>query len=448
METSTALMTDLYQLTMAAGYFRHGLHNKRVSFELFVRRLPKNRRFMLFCGLERVLDYLRNLRFSESQIAYLREIPPLRPVMSHELIELLRDFRFKGDVWAMPEGTVCFAQEPMIRVTGTLLETQLVETFLLSAVNTETVVASKAARIVLAADERDVLEFGTRRTSPHEAVASARAAYLAGFAATSNVEAGYRWDIPVAGTAAHSWTMAHGSEEEAFDNYVSAFPKHATLLVDTYDTLQGVRKAIDAAGDRLAGIRLDSGDLGELARAARRLLDEAGLTDTRIIASSDLNEDKIAALLAAGAPIDGFGVGTELVRSRDNPTLGGVYKIVFDHDEDRPIAKFSENKTTLPGLHQVFRKYRDGVADFDIVGTPPEFHIDSMPLLIEWMKGGRLVTELPSLAKIRARARTQLLEMPETVKSLSPPVADEAYDVRLSHGLETLMTEVRKREMT
>ncbi len=448
MKTPTALMTDLYQLTMAAGYFHHGLHAKRVSFELFVRRLPENRRFMLFAGLERVLDYLRNLHFTESQIAYLRQVPHLQTAMSYDFVEFLRDFRFTGDVWAMPEGTVCFAREPMIRVTGTLLETQLVETFLLSAINTETIVATKAARIILAADGRDVLEFGTRRTSPDEAVASARAAFIAGFAATSNVEAGYRWDIPVAGTAAHSWTMSHASEEDAFRNYVEVFPKHATLLVDTYDTIEGVKRAIAVAHDRLKGIRLDSGDLLALSTQARRLLDEAGLRDTKIVASGDLNEDKIQRLVAAGAPIDGFGVGTELVRSSDNPTLGGVYKIVFDHTEDRPVAKFSEGKATLPGLHQVFRKYRDGIAESDVIGTAPEFHIDSTPLVEEWMKDGRLVRPLPSLAKIRSRARTQLAEMPVAVRGLGPPNPAEAYDVRLSHGLQTLIDEVRKREMT
>ena len=448
MLASTALMTDLYQLTMAAGYFRHGLQTKRVSFELFVRRLPENRRYMLFAGLERVIDYLRNLRFSEAQIAYLREVPHLRSAMSYEFVEFLRDFRFRGDVWAIPEGSVCFAREPMIRVTGSLLEAQLVETFLLSTINTETVVATKAARITTAAQSREVLEFGTRRTSPEEAVASARSAYIAGFAATSNVEAGYRWDIPVAGTAAHSWTMSHASEEDAFANYVQAFPSHTTLLVDTYDTIEGVKRAIRAAGPKLKGVRLDSGDLFALSREVRGVLDEAGLAETRIVASGDLNEHKIADLIAAGAPIDGFGVGTELVRSRDNPTLGGVYKIVFDHAEERPVAKFSEGKATLPGLHQVFRKYRDGKADSDIIGTTPEFHVDAVPLLIEWMREGKLVRELPTLAKIRTHARKQLGGMPAHVLSLDRPVPEEDYRVQLSHGLETLISEVRKREMT
>ncbi|MEL7367397.1 MAG: nicotinate phosphoribosyltransferase [Myxococcota bacterium] len=447
MFASPALMTDLYQLTMAAGYFRHGLHAKRVSFELFVRRLPNNRRFLLFAGLERIVDYLRNLRFTEAQIAYLRDVPHLRSAMTPEFVEFLRDFRFRGDVWAMPEGTVCFAREPMIRITGTLLETQLVETFVLSTINTETVVATKAARIISAAADREMLEFGSRRTSPEEAVASARAAFLAGFAATSNVEAGYRWDIPVAGTAAHSWTMSHASEEEAFRNYVEAFPKHTTLLVDTYDTIEGVKRAIAAAGSQLKGVRLDSGDLHALAQEARALLDAAGLTDAKIVASGDLNEEKIQKLVADGAPIDGFGVGTELVRSRDNPTLGGVYKMVYDHSEDRPVAKFSEGKATLPGLHQVFRKYRNGVAECDIVGTIPEFHVDATPLLESWMEHGKMVRELPSLAQIRRRAREQLETMPTAVRKLDLASEEEAFEVQLSHALEDLISEVRKREM-
>src|SRR5688500_13842360 len=230
-ERDQALMVDLYQLTMAAGYFKHGLHDKRVSFELFFRRLPPNRRYMVAAGLETCLTYLRSLCFSESQIAYLREVPALRSAMSFEFIEFFRDFRFRGDVHAMPEGTVCFHNEPMVRVTGSLLEAQLVETFRLSAINTETVVASKAARIARAAGNTECLEFGSRRTSPEEAVASARAAYLAGFSATSNVEAGYRYDIPVSGYAAHSWTMSHPCELEVFARYYFALSNYRFMLV-------------------------------------------------------------------------------------------------------------------------------------------------------------------------------------------------------------------------
>lgn len=433
-----ALYTDLYQLTMAAGYFAHGRHQRRVSFELSIRRLPRHRRYLVVTGLERVVDYLRNLAFTESQIAFLREVPPLRRALSHEFVECLRGFRFRGDLWAMPEGTIAFENEPILRVTGTLLEAQLVETFLLSTINTETAVASKAARIVSAARGREVLEFGSRRTSPEEAVRSARAAYIAGFAATSNVEAGYRFDIPLAGTAAHSWTMSHATELEAFRNYTTVFPQHSVLLVDTYDSLRGVDRAIQGAGGDLAGVRLDSGDLGALSREARRRLDAAGLTEAKVIASGDLDEHRIAGLIREEAPIDLFGIGTEVVRATDDPTVGGVYKLVHDHTDGRAVAKLSEGKATLPGLHQVFRVERDGLAEHDMIGTLPEFHVDAKPLLCEWMKEGRLVRELPSLADLRATARAQVASLPDHVRKLEPARPEEAYPVRVSHALDEL----------
>lgn len=440
-------MTDLYQLTMGAGYFKSGAHRKRVSFELFVRRLPPDRRYLVFAGLESVLNYLRELRFTDSQIAYLREVPGLRSAMSFDFIEFLRDFRFRGDLTAMPEGTVFFANEPVVRVTGSLFEAQLVETYLLSAINTETMVASKAARIVRAAQNASCLEFGTRRTSPEEAIASARAAYIAGFTGTSNVEAGYRYDIPIMGTAAHSWTMAHDSEQLAFENYAAAFPDSSTMLVDTYDTLEGTRRAIRAVGTNLRGVRLDSGDLLELSRGVRTLLDDAGLKRTQIVASGDLDEHKITELLKARAPIDIFGVGTELVRSRDNPTVGGVYKLVFDHDADRPVAKFSQSKASLPGLHQVYRKVRNGKADSDVIGTLDEFHVDSSPLLVPWMKEGKLLGELPSLSRLREIARAQLAALPDRLHLLSPEGDGEPYAVKNSDGLIALIERVRGREM-
>ncbi len=435
-DTNQALQTDLYQLTMAAGYFHRGLHNQRVSFELFVRNLPKNRRFLVFCGLETVLEHLQGLRFTEAQIDYLRQIPALRPAMSFEFIEYLRDFRFQGDVWAMPEGTVAFAREPLIRVTGNLLETQLVETFLLSAVNSQTAVASKAALVVGAAQGRSVLEFGTRRTSPEEAVATARAAFVAGFDGTSNVEAGYRHDIPLAGTAAHSWTMAHTTERAAFEAYLDTYPgAKSTLLIDTYDTLQGLETAIAVGGADLGGVRLDSGDLLALSKAVRERLDAAGLNKTKIVATGDLNEVRIKALLDAGAPIDSFGVGTELARVTDSPHLGGVYKLVYDHTADRPVAKLSEGKATLPGVHQVFRVLKDGKAYKDIIGGLEEFHVDATPLLVPWLEGGKSVRARPSLSEIRKVCRTQVAALPKG-----------DYPVHTSDALDTLVEQVQQRE--
>lgn len=449
MKTRTALHTDLYQLTMAAGYFQKGMHEREVSFELFVRRLPKNRRYLVFAGLEAVLDHLRELRFTESQIDYLRHMPALRPAMTYELVEFLRGFRFRGDVWAMPEGTVAFAREPLIRVSGTLLEAQLVETYLLSAVNSQTAVASKAARVVQAAAGHEVMEFGSRRTSPEEAVDSARAAFLAGFAGTSNVEAGYLYDVPVAGTAAHSWTMAHVSEQKAFEDYIDVFSaERSTLLVDTYDTLEGVDNAIRAAKGRpLGGVRLDSGNLPELSRAARAKLDAAGLTDTKIIATGDLNETQIASLLSQEAPIDVFGVGTELVRSTDSPHLGGVYKLVHDHTADRPVAKTSVGKETLPGLHQVYRVHRGGRISEDVLGTLDEFHVGAESLLVPWMKDGELIRNLPGLADIRKTCREQVAALPEEVRDLSgTEPGDTTYPVQVSNALSMLVEEVRRRD--
>lgn len=443
------LATDLYQLTMAAGYFHHGMHRKRISMELFVRRIAPLRRYLLVAGLETVLEHLRALRFDEAQIEYLHRVPSLRGALSFELVEFLRDFRFRGDVWAMPEGTVAFAREPLLRVTGTLLEAQLVETALLSVYNTETLVATKAARVVEAAGDTQVLEFGTRRTSPEEAVASARAAFIAGFQATSNVEAGFRFGVPLAGTAAHAWTMAHADEAEAFRHYAEVYPEHSIMLVDTYDTLEGVNRAIEAVGSRLRGIRLDSGDLLYLSREARRRLDEAGLKETMIVASGDLNEHKMAQLRAQGAPIDAWGIGTDLVRSRDVPSLGGVYKLVEDHETGRKVAKFSDSKATLPGCHQVFRVTKGGTFARDVIGTPPEFHVDSTALLEKWMEDGRLTRELPSLAAIRKRAREQVGALPDEVRALAPVPegSSDPYPVLISDALMELTESVRRREM-
>ncbi len=378
-----ALRTDLYQLTMAAGYFHRGMTGAVATCEMFVRRLPRRRRYLLAMGLERLLGYLEGLRFDEEEIAYLATIPALRDAMTPAFSAYLRDFRFTGDVWAVPEGTVVFANEPMVRVRAPIVEAQIVETFLLSAINHATMVASKAARVVHAAGLQngptprpaaEVMEFGTRRTHPDAAVDAARAAYCAGFSGTSNVEAGRRFGVPVLGTAAHMWTMAHATEEEAFAGYVATFPSASILLIDTYDTLRGARRAAEVAGDKLKGVRLDSGDLYALSRAVRTILDEHGCPTARIVASGDLNEHRIAELRAAGAPIDVYGVGTDLVTSIDAPSLGGVYKLVeIDRGgETTPIAKFSEGKATLPGAHQVHRFHEGGRIVRDVIALADE----------------------------------------------------------------------------
>jgi nicotinate phosphoribosyltransferase len=321
------LSTDLYQLTMAAGYLRRGMARHLATCELFVRRLPATRRYLVALGVDQVAEHATRLRFTPEDVAFLAQVPALRAAMTPEVRDYLLSFRFSGDLWAVDEGAIVFEHEPILRVRAPIIEAQILETFALSVVNHATMIGSKAARIVRAARGRTVVEFGTRRTHADAAVDAARAAYAVGFAGTSNVLAARTYGIPVLGTAAHMWTMAHPSEQAAFEAYVAVFPESAILLVDTFDTLRGAVRAARAAGDRLRGVRIDSGDLDALSREVRRILDAEGAPHAKIVVSGDLNEHSIAALPAAGAPIDTFGVGTELVCSADAPALGGVYKL-------------------------------------------------------------------------------------------------------------------------
>ncbi|APR79430.1 Nicotinate phosphoribosyltransferase [Minicystis rosea] len=424
-----ALHTDLYQLTMAAGYFHRGLVSASATCEMFVRRLPRRRRFLLSMGLERVLRYLEELSFTEEQIAYLGTVPALRDAMSPDFCDFLRRFRFTGDVWAAKEGTAVFATEPLVRVRAPIVEAQIVETFLLSAMNHATMIASKGARVVLAAGDAQVIEFGTRRTHPDAAVDAARAAYAAGFVGTSNVEAGMRFGIPVMGTAAHMWTMAHPSEEAAFEGYVATFPNASILLIDTYDTLRGAERAARIAKDKLRGVRLDSGDLLALSREVRKILDANGCSTAKIVASGDLNEYRIAELRAASAPIDMYGVGTDLVTSIDAPSLGGVYKLV-ELDRDgvaMPIAKFSEGKGTLPGPHQVYRVRDAGgrlLRDvITLADEQPELADGERAeaLLVPVMAGGKRTETAEPIATIRARAQAELAALPAELLEIPEP---------------------------
>ncbi len=447
-----ALQTDLYQLTMAAGYFARGMTGSTATCELFVRRLPRHRRFLLAMGLERALRYLEGLRFTEDEIAFLCTVPSIRDAMTPAFADFLRALRFTGDVWAVPEGTVVFAGEPLVRVRAPIVEAQLVETFLLSAVNHATVVASKAARVVLAAGDRDVIEFGSRRTHPDAAVDAARAAYCAGFVGTSNVDAGLRFGVPVMGTAAHMWTMAHASEISAFEGYVATFPNASTLLIDTYDTLRGARRAAEVARERLRGVRLDSGDLLTLSRAVRAILDEHGCAQARIVASGDLNEHRIAELRAAGAPIDTYGVGTDVVTSIDAPALGGVYKLVELEREGvaRPIAKFSEGKATLPGAHQVHRSYAGGLLARDVIALADEPRApdaeSAEALLVPVMLEGARVAPAEAAADIRARALRSLATLPSELTRIDEPTSSWAgFMPETSPRLAALLQHVRAR---
>jgi nicotinate phosphoribosyltransferase len=439
----SALLTDLYELTMAAAYFENNFRGQ-ASFELFVRSLPKERSFLLAAGLEQALDYLEQIHFEDDDIAYLRT----QPIFSHvstSFFDYLKDFRFSGEVWAIPEGTPVFGEEPLLRITAPILEAQIVETFLISTITFETLIASKAARVVGAAQGRGVVEFGSRRAHGSQAgVLAGRAAFIGGCTGTSNVEAGRRFGVPIYGTLAHSFLMAYQDEEKGFRDFEKIFPEHAVLLIDTYDTLDAIEK-IARAGLRPRAVRLDSGDLQELSKQVRRRLDQVGLHETKIFASSDLDEFVITDLLAQGAPIDNFGVGSALATSKDAPTLGGVYKLVDVETDKGPSyrAKFSENKVTYPGRKQIFR-FRDENGTFreDLIACEDEIH-DGEPLLACVMRDGKRLAPSPSLQTIRARARQQIADLPESLRELQPP--DSGYPVRFSRCLESLLAEAKQR---
>ncbi|MGD2174446.1 MAG: nicotinate phosphoribosyltransferase [Candidatus Brocadiaceae bacterium] len=434
-----ALHTDLYELTMAAAYLERGM-TERAAFELFVRELPPNRSFLLFAGLEQAVSYLQNLSFTGEQIDYLRRLEVFEGI-SGDFFDYLEGFSFSGALHAMPEGTPAFAEEPLLRVEAPLPEAQVVETFLLSMVNYQTLVATKAARVVKAASaggrERAVVDFGTRRAhGPDAGVLAARASFIGGCAATSNVEAGLQMGIPVSGTEAHSFIMAFESEEEAFRTYYNCFGRHAILLVDTYDSIEGTRRAAQVAPG-MRGIRLDSGDLVELSRQARRLLDQADRRDAMVFASGDLDEHRIARILERGAEIDGFGVGTRMVTSEDAPSLGGVYKLAAVQKNGRwqPRLKLSEDKATYPGLKQVhrFSEPGSGMLVRDVIACAEEACPEGAEeLLRPVLKEGQLVGELPDLEHIQQHARGEVGRLPEKYRRLQDA---EPYPVDISPEL-------------
>ena len=436
-----ALLVDLYELTMAAGYFEHHV-DCRATFELFVRHLPAERTYLVAAGLDAALDYLESLNFTDEDVRFLRAQPAFRTV-SPEFFDYLRGFRFRGEVHAVEEGTPVFADEPILQVTAPILEAQVVETYLLSVIHYETLVASKAARVVHATQGRGALEFGTRRAhGPEAGVRAARAAYLAGFEATSNVLAGHRYGIPLAGTAAHSWTQVYPSERRSFEALLETFPETAILLIDTYDPLAGAEIAA-TLGRKVPGVRLDSGDLLEKGRHVREILDRHGLRETRIVASGDLNEHKIAALVSQGAPLDAFGVGTDLVTSHDAPTLSVVYKLVETEQGGRVEykTKFSEQKVYAPGRKQVFRFSSGGRYHHDLIACAGESYPQAEALLHPVMEGGRRLRPSPPLAELRSRTLARLGCLPEAYRALS---GAPAYPVSKSAALERRLEEVRE----
>jgi nicotinate phosphoribosyltransferase len=408
-----ALLTDLYELTMAAGFHDAGRVKQVATFELSIRRLPKHRNYVIAAGLTQAVDYLLNLSFADEEIDYLRGLPQFANV-SPAFFDYLHTFRFTGDLFAVPEGTPLFAGEPVLTVRAPVIEAQIPETYLLSAITFPTLIASKAARCVAAAEGRAVVEFGTRRAHTAEAgVIGARAAYLAGCAGTSNTLAGFRYGIPVMGTAAHSWVMSWPCELDAFRKLQRTLGNATVHLLDTYDTLEGARRAAQI-GEPLWGVRLDSGDFNQLSRQVRAILDDAGLKHTKIMASGDLDEHRIQELVAAGAPIDAFGVGTQLSTSADAPSMGSIYKLVeVDFGGiKRFTAKYSEHKGSLPGAKQLFReKSRDILARSGECGT-------GEALLRPIMIGGKLIEPLPTLEQSRQRAAEAIAKLPESLRRL------------------------------
>ncbi|MGP8244915.1 MAG: nicotinate phosphoribosyltransferase [Bryobacteraceae bacterium] len=425
------LLTDLYELTMAAGYFEAGKSAEVATFECAVRRLPPNRNFVIAAGLPQVVEYLLNLSFSEEEIAYLGDLPQFRHV-SPAFFDYLRTLRFTGDLFAAPEGTVLFAGEPMMTVRAPLLEAQMAETFLLAAASFPTLIATKAARCVAAAEGREVLEFGTRRAhTPQAGVLGARAAYLGGCAATSNTLAGFTYGIPVSGTAAHSWVMSFACEQGSFRRLQKLMGESTIQLIDTYDAVEGARRAA-ALGKPLLGVRLDSGDYKITAPKVRAILDEAGLTDAKIVITGDLDEFRIRDLVRSGTPVDVFGVGTQLSTSADCPSLSATYKLVELEigGIKRFTAKYSEDKKSVPGAKQIFRdETRDVIARSGECGR-------GEALLRPVMLQGRLVEPLPTLEQARNRAAASVANLPPRLRALE---VGEPWPVIYSRELRDLI---------
>ena len=437
-----SLLTDQYELAMASSYLKRAM-NEPAVFELFARHLPPHRRWLLAAGIGPALALVREIAYGEDELEYLGSLG-----FDRVFLDYLARFRFSGDIDAIPEGTIVFANEPLVRVTAPRIEAQLLETLLLNQINFQTMVATKAARIALAAGgglpagER-IVDFSARRDHGTDAaMKAARAAAIAGASGTSNLAAAMRYGLTPVGTMAHSYVMSFEHEQDAFRAFMEDFPDNAVMLVDTYDTVEGVRRAIAAAnatGVTLAGVRLDSGDLLDLSRKTRALLDDAGLRAARITASGDLEERRIAELVAARAPIDSFAVGTDLGTSRDSPVVNGIYKLVA-HCIDgrwRDVRKRSPDKATVPGAKQVFREYIEAEMRGDVIGRVDE-RLRGRPLLVPFVRGGRLVRE-ETVAQMRERARNELMALPTGLLELEGSQDEQRYPVTYSRRCDSAL---------
>ena len=460
------LATDFYELTMAAAYLYYSFDkaNRRRKnkgiFEMFVRKLPRNRSYLVAAGLEQAIYFLMKMKFNDRQISYLKSLKVFKHV-NQNFFEYLKNFKFTGTVWSVPEGTILFPNEPIIRIEAPIIEAQIVETYILSMINFQSLIATKASRIVSAAKGKSIIEFGSRRAhGPQAALLAARASYIGGCIGTSNTLAGYRFKIPLFGTMAHSFVMTFDKEEDAFKQFNSVLPS-GYLLVDTYDSIAAIKKIINA-GIQTNGIRLDSGDLYYQSIEARRLLDHAGYSNTKIMASGDLNEYLIRDLVKRGAPIDSFGVGTELSTSRDDPAMNGVYKLVAirvsrslqppplsskkknhyedDNDNDKILYKLktSPGKKTYPGPKQIYRILENSIIRKDIVTLEDEGAPDDsgIPLLRKFFDKGKVLCKMPSMKEIQKHHLQQLILLPHKFKDLD--FVPEAFPVIYSRKLRKI----------
>ncbi len=440
-ELNMILATDFYQMTMGAAYYQYNLENEIdenteiATFELFIRKLPRNRNYLIFAGLEQAIQYILSARFTERTIEFLRKKTVFRNIDSSFFDEYLPNFKFKLDVWAMKEGNFFFPNEPIIRVQGPMFHAQIVETYLLNIINFQTLIASKASRIKNIAPGKTLLEFGTRRShSPLAGVYAARASYIAGFNGTSNVVADLELGINSSGTMAHSFIQKFDDEIDSFNSYYKIYGKDSILLIDTFDTEKAAQKS-SKFGNNIRGVRIDSGDLIDHAKKVRNILDSNGCEEVIIVASSDLNEYKIKEIIDKNAPIDAFGVGTELATSRDDPSIAGVYKLM--EYNGIPKIKISEDKLTYPGIKQVHRIYdKDGLFKNDILSLKSEpSPSKSKSLLIPIMKDGELITELPNLVEIQQFYMDNINKLPQAYKRLEEV---DIFNLKISDKLQNL----------
>lgn len=439
---SKEIMTDLYELTMAASYFEQDMFAP-ATFSLFVREYPPNRSYLVCAGLDPLLDYLESFHFRPDDLEYLEQTS----LFPDKFLQFLEKLRFTGKVRAIPEGRLAFCEEPLLEITAPVMQAQLVETFVINAINLPTLVATKASRCLYAAGERRLVDFSLRRTHGMDAgLMVARSSYIGGFIGTSNVQAGKIYGLPIYGTMAHSYVESFDREIDSFRAFAKSFPDNTVLLIDTYDTLAGARKAVTVAremreaGKTLRAVRLDSGDMVQLSQQVREILDESGFPEVRIFASGGFDEFKIQKILAPGAKIDAFGVGTKMGVSADAPYLNMAYKMV--EYNGRPVLKLSSGKVSLAGPKQVFRQRDErGLFRRDLIGLRDESVADAEPLLVPVMKEGKRLLESQPLLEIQERFRKEFAQLPETFKDLQ---GNPSYPVEITRRLQALQDQVSK----